>query len=136
MHPLLIAGLATGVAKLILDQAEDQARQLDPIYLRTGKQCAGTTLKIKNSMDKILDQHRYAKIGKTVQPAKRFQATDYRDYHTMYVVYETTSDAFIKHYESYFINKYSSKLDNKHENSTGRLAAVKGKHYLYVVVAD
>lgn len=136
MHPLVIAGIATGLGKLILDQAEDKARVLNPEYLRTGRQCGGTTLKIKNAIDAILAQHRYAKVGKTVSPAKRFQATDYRDYHTMYVVYQTSSDAFIRHYESHFINKYRSKLDNQHEHSTGRLASVKGMHYLYVVVAD
>lgn len=64
------------------------------------------------------------------------KATDYREYHTMYLVYETTSDEYIKHYESYFINRYWEKLDNKHENSTGREAKVNDKYYLYVVVAD
>jgi hypothetical protein len=135
MEPFLVAGITAGLAHLILNQAEDQARVLNADFVRTGRPGSGTTLKIKNSIDKILAEHRYAKIGKTVRPAKRLQATDYRNYHTMYLVYETTSDDYICHYESYFINKYRDQLDNKHENSTGRVADVKGKNYLYVVVA-
>jgi hypothetical protein len=136
METFLVAGLTAGLAHLILDQAEDQARALNADLVRTGRPGSGTTRKIKSSIDKILAAHRHAKIGKTVRPAKRLQATDYRRYHTMYLVYETTSDHYICHYESYFIKKYRDQLDNKHENSTGRVADVKGKNYLYVVVAD
>lgn len=121
---------------LILGQAEDKARVVSEEYLTTGRQGRSTTLKIRHSVEAILEKHRYAKIGKTVQPAKRFQATDYREYQTMYLVYKTSSDAFICHYESYFIQAFAKRLDNKHENSTGRLAQIKGMNYLYVVVAD
>jgi hypothetical protein len=136
MEPFLIAGITAGLAHLILNQAEDQARALNADYVCTGHPGRSTALKIGNAITKILKEHRYAKVGKTVRPAKRLQGTDYRKYHTMYLVYETTSDDYICHYESYFINKHRSKLDNKHENSTGRVADVKGKNYLYVVVAD
>lgn len=138
MNPLLAVGLFTGLAKLILDHAEDNAREVNFDYRRSGRRCGPTTLKIRNAIDAVLHQHQYAKIGKTVRPAQRLQSTDYRAYHTMYIVYETTSEANIKHYESHFIGKYRDRLDNKHENSTGRVATatVKGKHYLYVVVAD
>lgn len=86
MVPLLVVGLAASIAKLILEQAEDSARSLNAEYVRSGRPGRSTTLKIRNSIDRILAQHRYAKIGKTVRPAKRLQATDYRDYHTMYLV--------------------------------------------------
>ncbi|XAZ82176.1 hypothetical protein A6C57_28015 (plasmid) [Fibrella sp. ES10-3-2-2] len=120
---------------LILGQAEDKARTVCEDYLTTGRPGRSTTLKIRHSVKSILEKHRYAKIGKTVQPAKRFQATDYRDYETMYLVYKTSSDHFICHYESYFIRAFADQLDNKHENSTGRLAQINGMNYLYVVVA-
>lgn len=136
MEPFLVAGIAAGLAHLILDQAEDHAQVLNAEYMRTGRPGSGTTRKITNAIDRVLKEHRYAKIGKTVRPAKRLQATDYRKYHTMYLVYETTSDDYICHYESLFIKKYRDRLDNKHENSTGRVANVRGKNYLYVVVAD
>ncbi|WP_019990965.1 hypothetical protein [Rudanella lutea] len=125
-----------GLFSLILGQAEDKARSVSEEYLTTGRQGRSTTLKIRHSVETILEKHRYAKIGKTVQPAKRFQATDYREYQTMYLVYKTSSDAFICHYESYFIKAFAQRLDNKHENSTGRLAQINGMNYLYVVVAD
>ncbi|MGF7218822.1 hypothetical protein GGR92_005001 [Spirosoma lacussanchae] len=125
-----------GLFGLILGQAEDKARSVSDEYLVTGRRGRSTTLKIRHSVEAILEKHRYAKIGKTVQPAKRLQATDYRDYQTMYLVYKTSSDAFICHYESYFIRAFAKRLDNKHENSTGRLAMVEDMNYLYVVVAD
>ncbi len=132
----MIKSLLTGLFGLILDQAEDKARTVSDKYLKTGRKGRSTTLKIRHSIDTILHEHRYAKIGKTVQPAKRFQASDYRTYETMYLVYQTSSDNFICHYESYFIGEFANRLDNKHENSTGRLATVAGMNYLYVVVAD
>lgn len=136
LNPLALFGIAAGIAALILDNAEDKARVVNAEYKRTGRKSGATTRKINHAIEEVLKRHRFAKIGKTVQPAKRFQATDYRDYHTMYVVYETTSEEFIKHYETYFINRYENQLDNKHEKSTGRVCKVKDKYYLYVVVAD
>ena len=139
MHPVIVIGLAvTGLYNLILNQAEDAAQEVNPKYLCSGHKCDATTKEIKKSINKILRQHKHHKIGKTVRPAKRLQGTDYRKYHTMYLVYRTSSEANIKHYETHFIGQYFDRLDNKHENSTGRVAAasVKGMHYLYVVAAD
>lgn len=133
---IMIKSFLDGLFGLILGQAEDKARYVSEEHLTTGRKGRSTTLKIRYAVTTILKEHQYAKIGKTVQPAKRFQKTDYRPYETMYLVYKTSSDEYIRHYESYFIRAFADQLDNKHENSTGRLAMVDGMNYLYVVVAN
>lgn len=120
----------------LFEHSEDNARQIDDTYLVTGPKGRSTTLRIHHAIEKILKQHAYAKIGKSVQPDARLKKADYRPYQTMYLVYETTSSEYISHYERYFINSFYDRLDNKHDVSSGRIAKVKSKSYLYVVVAD
>lgn len=128
--------LAILAAKWFLDSAEDQARQVSKEFIKSGRQSAGTTLKIRHAIEQILKRHRYAKVGKSVIPDKRLKATDYHKYQTMYLVYKTESKDSICYYENYFINAFWDQLDNKHEVSNGREAKIKQHYYLYVVVAD
>lgn len=120
--------------RLLLDNAEDQAQEVNEQYIKTGAKNRSTTLKIRKAIERILEEHKRGKVGKSVQPDVRLKCKDYRKYKTMYLVYRTTSEAYIKHYETYFIDAFRSLLDNKHSVSNGRVAKIEGMYYLYVVV--
>jgi hypothetical protein len=134
MLPVIAAGLATWVLYKLLTSPDD-SREVNFDLVCTGPQCAQTTQSIQQAFSTLVKRHRRVKIGKTTNPARRFQAQDYQRYGTMYVLYQASTDACVSHYETHFITRFRRQLRNQHPNSTGRPPQRRThRHYLYAVV--
>ena len=131
-----MALLSKNLGDLLLKEAEHVAKEVVDISI-TGRKSPELQRKLSRKINGLLQEHRYTKIGKTANADVRFRKEDYKSYHTMYLVYATSSKNYIAHYESLFIKKFMDRLDNQHHHSTGRVPDVKPIcYYLYVVVED
>ena len=93
---------------------------------------------IAESIENILDDFQYIKIGKTGYPAKRIDQKDYRKapYEVMFLVLKSKDRNVISHYEELFINEFYDENDNKSRRSHGYMHTPNGYFYLYVVAGQ
>ncbi len=89
--------------------------------------------KIDKLLNKIFNNFKEYKIGRTDNPDSRFNKPDYDDYEYMYVLYESTSIDNVMFLEDYFCNQYKQKLNNINCGSAGDYDE-ESFQYLYVVV--